>query len=70
MTRLIKNDHIAKCKLCYHVIRREDGRHVYDGICFPCLFDVLFFLQNYDPVEFESACDYARKRAKGERISA
>gem|GEM_PF-6889732 len=47
-----------------------DYRHVYEGICFQCITDILFFLQTYDAVEFDSACEYAKKKSREDKIDA
>lgn len=59
-----RDAHIQKCTLCKSNISEIDRRHVYNNKCFQCLFDILFFLENYDPVEFEAACDYAKKQSE------
>lgn len=65
-----QNDHILKCKLCKHNMSQLDYRHVYEGICFQCITDILFFLQTYDAVEFDSACEYAKKKSREDKIDA
>ncbi len=41
-----------------------DARHVYNGICFPCVFDILYFIENNDKYEYENACYYAHQNSK------
>lgn len=70
MRNINTSDHIVKCKLCKHNMSQLDYRHVYNGICFQCITDILFFLQAYDGAAFDAACDYAKKKARGEKIGA
>lgn len=58
-------DNGIKCTLCNHNIFEIDGRHVYNGICFQCIFDILYFLENYYPSEFYDATKYAHKKSRG-----
>jgi hypothetical protein len=69
MRKLNNVDYKIKCNLCKNTVSQLDYRHVYDGICFQCITDILYFFENYDPVEFDSACDYAKRKSKGERTN-
>jgi len=64
MRNLNTLSHIMKCKLCTHNISELDYRHVYKGICFQCIFDMLFFIENNAHEEYENAQYYANQNAR------